>query len=103
MSRYVRGARFERRVRDYLENLGFFVVRAASSKPIDLICVKNGKALTIECKTSIRGITESVFKGLREISLKTGAKTLIATKKGSKIIFIDPDSGKEVDIGLLKI
>lgn len=97
MSKYAKGARFERRVRSYLEDLGFFVIRAASSKPIDLVCVRDGRALIVECKTSVKGVTENVLKNLNGISLKTRVRALVATKKGSKIIFIDPNSGNEVD------
>jgi len=51
-SPYLKGYRLERAVKKALENSGFFVVRAASSKPIDLVAVKFPDVLIVECKAS---------------------------------------------------
>jgi len=52
MSRsYVKGRRFEHYIKDKLEAKGWIVTRSAGSKgPFDLLAVKNGKILLIQCK-----------------------------------------------------
>src|SRR2546428_2467088 len=50
MSNYIMGRRLEYRIRDIFRREGYLVIRAASSKPIDLVCIKNGKTVLVECK-----------------------------------------------------
>ena len=50
MTKYEKGRRFEYRVRDLFKEHGFVVIRAAQSKPIDLVCLKNGTSILVECK-----------------------------------------------------
>jgi Holliday junction resolvase len=48
---YRKGRRWEYEVRDRLANRGWIVIRAAGSKPIDLIAVRPGDIpLAVECK-----------------------------------------------------
>lgn len=47
---YARGRRFEYRTRDYLKRLGWFVVRQPRSSFPDLIALKAGAILLVECK-----------------------------------------------------
>jgi len=49
-----KGSRFEYRVRDYLVKKGFFVVRRTVSQFPDLIAMKAGQTLLIECKSRQR-------------------------------------------------
>lgn len=52
-SSYRKGYELERRVRKHFEGLGYYVTRAAGSKGVfDLVCIKNGKILGIQCKYS---------------------------------------------------
>jgi len=51
MSAYSKGANFERRVRGYLQEIGFVVFRSAGSHtPADLIALKAGEVLLVQCK-----------------------------------------------------
>ena len=54
-SNYVRGYIFEREIRKRVEKVGLIVIRAAGSKPIDLVAIRPDVAQTyvaiIECKT----------------------------------------------------
>ena len=50
MTNYEKGRRFEYRVRDLFKEHGFVVIRAAQSKPVDLVCLKNGTSILVECK-----------------------------------------------------
>jgi Holliday junction resolvase len=47
---YRKGRRLEYVVRDMFRRRGWFVVRAAASKPVDLVCIKNGEIALVECK-----------------------------------------------------
>ncbi len=47
-----KGIRFERQVRKYLEDKGFFVVRQASSKFPDIIAIDKINVYFIECKVN---------------------------------------------------
>ena len=53
MRGYAKGRRFEYRVRDAFLQNGYVVIRAAQSKPVDLVCLKEGKSVPVECKTEI--------------------------------------------------
>ncbi len=50
-ARRKRGIRFERRVKSFLEDHGWFCIRAAGSKPIDIVAWKDNIIWLIECKT----------------------------------------------------
>ena len=60
MTGYDQGRRFEWLVRDYLRDNGYEVIRAAGSKTkADLIALKPGQILIVQCKrTSIPGPSE---------------------------------------------
>jgi len=50
---YKRGKEFEYRVRDYFKDQGYFVLRSPrSGGPIDLVAIKQGEVLFIQCKSS---------------------------------------------------
>lgn len=51
MTNYDAGRRFEWAARDHLQALGFWVTRAAGSKTkVDLIAVRTGEVLFVQCK-----------------------------------------------------
>jgi len=77
--RYLKGYKFERWIRKRLEEHGWAVLRPAGSKPIDLVCFREGKRpLAIECRTgklpSRREVEEAKEKweklGLRYIVVR---------------------------------
>ena len=50
VSKYRKGRYYEYKIRDVLEKMGWFVIRAAKSAPIDLVAMKGSEALIIEVK-----------------------------------------------------
>jgi len=78
-SPYLKGYRLERAVKKALENSGFFVVRAASSKPIDLVAIKYPDVLIVECKASpemnAANISLELFKTYRIPAVAVVKKT----------------------------
>jgi Holliday junction resolvase len=87
---YVSGARFERRVKEYYENMGYFVVRSAGShSPVDLVAIKkNGSALFIQCKTDGK-MSPKEKAELIAVSKKAGAIPLVAWRSGRTLKVID--------------
>lgn len=59
---YQIGRRFEWRVRDYFKGQGYFVLRSPISRgPVDLVALKKGESLLIQCKV------KSQLKGFGEL------------------------------------
>ncbi|RLI06466.1 hypothetical protein DRO24_04880 [Candidatus Bathyarchaeota archaeon] len=78
--RYERGRRFEYRVKRFLEGEGWVVIRAAGSKPIDLVALKDGVVLFIECKK--RGYVPRDQRDFQEgLARRAGARYIIVTPK----------------------
>jgi Holliday junction resolvase len=93
MSRYAKGRRLEYQVRDLLRRKGYLVIRAAQSKPVDLVALKNGKTLLIECKTEKSPLTRQRRTELIRLTGITGASLVLARKKQRIIEFTDLNTG----------
>ena len=85
----MKGRRFEYRVRDLFKRKGYIVIRAAQSKPIDLICLKNGKTILVECKTDKSKLTKGSKLELLRLAQVSGASLILAYRKKHKIELID--------------
>jgi len=67
--RYRSGYRFELAVKKYLEKHGWYVVRSAGSHgAVDLVAIRNGTVLLIQCKLRKR-IPEHTINQLRRLAL----------------------------------
>lgn len=89
MSSYAKGRRLEYRVRDLFQEKGYVVIRAAQSKPIDLICLKKGKTILVECKTEKSKLTRERKLELLRLAEASGASLILAFKRKRKIELID--------------
>jgi len=96
MSEYVKGRRFEYRVRDFFRKNGFVVIRAAQSKPIDLVCLRRGEAIFVECKTGKSGLRRTRRQELLSLAEAAGALPLLSVRKKRKLIFKDLRTSKIV-------
>ncbi len=55
--KYRKGAAFERKVKHWLEANGWWVCRSAGSKGVaDLVAIRDGKVLLVQCKLSPKNI-----------------------------------------------
>lgn len=84
MAHYHSGRRFEWLVRDHLAENGYSVMRTAGSKgdaKVDLIAIKPGQQLYVQCKTSAR-IDPAEWDRLVEVSSWNGALPIVASKGG---------------------
>lgn len=87
-NRYQAGARFERKVRDALkEQFGFFVIRTPASKsPVDLIALRHGQILFVQCRTNGR-LDPAEWNAYYALCIEVGAEALVASSEGGKIQF----------------
>ena len=97
MSNYEVGRRLEYRVRDVFRRQGFLVIRAAQSKPIDLVCMKNGQSMLIECKAGRSFLSSDRKKELLGLSEQAGATMVLARRKRRRLELIKLSDGRPFD------
>jgi Holliday junction resolvase len=68
---------------------GFIVIRAARSAPVDLVCLRNGDSLLIECKTNKSEFGEKNRDELLKMAKNAGSKAILAYQDKRKIFLID--------------
>jgi Holliday junction resolvase len=75
---------------------GWFVVMAAASKPVDLLCLKDGEIALVECKYGVKGVRWDELAPLLDAAEKAKAKPVqaVAEKRG-KVKMIDV--GRRID------
>ena len=90
---YRSGRRCEYVVRDMFRRRGWFVVRAAASKPVDLVCLKDGEIVLVECKYGVKGIRWDELAPLLEAAERANAKPVLAiAEKRGRVKIIDVES-----------
>lgn len=92
MTNYEKGRRFEYRVRDLFKKHGFVVIRAAQSKPIDLVCLKNGKSILIECKTRKSSLSKNGRQELLHMAKTSRAIPILAYKEKRKVKLLNVET-----------
>lgn len=94
MKTYAKGARFERDVLHFLNSRGFACMRQASSggflTPVDIIAMKRGLVLAIECKNHAKKpkLEKNKVQSFKEWCEKAGAIGLLAWKNKTKWLFL---------------
>lgn len=87
---YARGAAFERRVKARLEADGWYVARSAGSKTsVDLVAVKDGRVLFIQCSLGKKSKRE--LMALKDLSEDKGARPVFVSK-GMKFEFLGEEA-----------
>jgi HJR/Mrr/RecB family endonuclease len=83
-SSYVKGRKFEYTVRAKFAKHGYLSIRASSSKgtpkgqqPLDIVAVKDGKMIMVECKMQREKITLQLLREMKELGEKYGVNTVI--------------------------
>lgn len=101
MSNYEVGRRLEYRVRDLFRRNGFFVIRAAQSKPIDLVCLRGGKSVLVECKAGGSFLGEERRRELLDIARQAGAAVVVARRKSRKVELTNLEDGQSLGLDRL--
>lgn len=99
LSNYEVGRRLEYRVRDMFQKSGFFVIRAAQSKPIDLVCLRDGKSVLVECKAGTSFLSKERRKELLDLGQKAGATVVLARRKHRKVELTSLEDGRSFGLG----
>jgi Holliday junction resolvase len=95
---YKRGRAFEYRCRDYMKKLGYYVYRSPQSRgPADLLALKKGQILLVQCKLSRNGFSKKEKLAITELAEQVGGTPLLAyrAKKNGPIVWINLTSGDE--------
>lgn len=94
---YARGSDFERRTKAQLEGFGYAVIRSAGShSPADLVAMRHGEIVGVQCKRNGRLYPEEWNKFL-DWCEAAGATPVLASKgpRGSGIIYSRLTSRKD--------
>jgi Holliday junction resolvase len=86
---YRSGRRLEYVVRDMFRRRGWFVIRAAASKPVDLVCLKSGDIVLVECKYGVRGVRWAELAPLDAAERANAKPVLAIAEKRGRIKMID--------------
>ena len=99
MSNYEAGRRLEYRIRDLFRKQGFVVIRAAQSKPIDLVCMRNGKSVLVECKAGRSYMGRDRKRELLELSDQAGTPIILARRRKRQVELTNLADGKRFNPG----
>ena len=84
----------EYRIRDLFRRNGYFVIRAAQSKPIDLVCLRNGRSVLVECKAGRSFLGKERKRELLDLGKQAGAAVILARRKRRMVELTDLESGR---------
>ena len=76
---------------------GFFVVRAAQSKPIDLVCIRKGRTVLVECKAGRSFLGDERKLELLGISEAAGAPIVLARRRRRRVELTNLADGNQLD------
>ena len=107
MSNYRRGADFERAVRAHLAENGYEVIRSAGSKTkVDLVAIKTGDLLLIQCKLPNSQVSSGDWNKLRTLARQCDGRPILAIKvaNSSRPLFqellADAPDGRRREMGV---
>ncbi len=73
------------------------MIRAAQSKPIDLVCMKDGRSMLIECKAGRSFLGADRKKELLNLSAQAGAVMVLARRKRRAVELTRLADGQPLD------
>ena len=101
-SNYSKGRSLEYYVKKKIQAINYVVFRCAGSRPVDLIAIKRGSILLIECKTGLNPYLSSIqLNHIIEISKITGSTPILAVRKkyrGIRWFRITEKNMKEIEL-----
>lgn len=88
MSNYTRGRYFEYRCKTILEAQGYVVIRSPQSRgPADLVAMRDGEILFVQCKTGAGKLSADARAALIEMARQAGGKAMLARREGRGIVW----------------
>jgi len=97
LSNYEAGRRLEYRIRNLFQKQGFVVIRAAQSKPIDLVCIKDGKPFLIECKAGRSYMGKERREEILALSRQAGAPVILAKRRKRRVELLNLADGQALN------
>jgi Holliday junction resolvase len=86
MTAYQRGNAFERIIADQLRGDGYSVWQTRGSKsPVDIVAIKTGQTLFVQCKGGAGGLTSARWDELHDLAAAVGAVPILADRGGRGI------------------
>ncbi len=73
------------------------MIRAAQSKPIDLVCIRHGKPVMVECKAGKSYMGVDRKKELLGLSEQSGAPIILARRRRKKVELTNLLDGTSLD------
>lgn len=97
LSNYSKGRNLEYAAKRRLEESGFTVFRCASSKPVDLVAVKQGLVMLVQCKTGLKPyVSKEELEKTLTLAMRAGGKAVLCfRKKFQRLHFYEVLSGFE--------
>ena len=81
-SNYIKGRNLEYQAKEHLRTLGYTAFRCAGSRPVDLIAIRNGAILLVECKAGLKPyLSPKQSNHILEISKNVGAFPILVVRK----------------------
>jgi Holliday junction resolvase len=74
------------------------VIRAAQSKPIDLVCMKEGQSMLVECKAGRSFLGEDRKKELLSLSSQAGAVMVVARRRKRRVELTNLSDGRPLEL-----
>lgn len=86
---YRRGADFERTVKKYLEDAGWSCFRSAGShSPVDLVALRDGAVLLVQCKTDGR-ISPAEREQLVLLAQENRCQAVVAKREKRQLVIAE--------------
>lgn len=98
MTNYEKGRRFEYRVRDMFKEHGFVVIRAAKSKPVDLVCLKKGTSILVECKIRKSSLGKNGKEVLLNMAKISKAVPVLAYREKRKVKLLNVETNNQFSL-----
>jgi Holliday junction resolvase len=76
---------------------GFFVIRAAQSKPIDLVCLRNGRSVLVECKAGSSFLGKDRKQELLDLARQAGAAIVLARRRHRSVELTNLEDGRSLE------
>ena len=101
--KYIKGRAFEYKIRRFFEAMGFYCVRSAGSHTdFDIVAIRNGQCIGIQCKASPNKLPDS---SLEILAKQLGITTVFAQKiSGNRVrlYFFKPNGEQSVREAVIK-
>ncbi len=73
------------------------MIRAAQSKPIDLVCLRNGKSVLVECKAGSSFLGKERRQELLELAQRAGSAVVLARRRRRKVELTNLEDGRSIE------